>query len=77
VRNRNNQTRQLASSQEATAASLNNDTLFTLAFPDLAERPVRIDTPEMGHRYYTIQLADFYASNFGDIGTRLNGGCAG
>jgi hypothetical protein len=72
-----NHSRKLASSQQATAASPNNDTLYTLAFLDLSEQPVRIDTPQMGDRYYTIQLADFYASNFGDIGTRHNGGKPG
>ena len=72
-----NHARRLASSQQATAASPNNDTLYTLAFLDLSGQAVRIDTPEMGDRYYTIQLADFYASNFGDIGTRHNGGSPG
>lgn len=72
-----NHSRQLASSQQATAASPNNDTLYTLAFLDLSEQPVLIDTPQMGDRYYTIQLADFYASNFGDIGTRHNEGAPG
>jgi hypothetical protein len=75
--NQLNHSRQLASSQKGTAASPNNDTLYTLAFLDLSEQPVLIDTPEMGDRYYTIQLADFYASNFGDIGTRHNGGAPG
>jgi hypothetical protein len=75
--NQLNHSRKLASSQEATAASPNNDTLYTLAFIDLSEQPVRMDTPEMGDRYYTVQLSDFYASNFGDIGTRHNGGARG
>jgi hypothetical protein len=52
-----NHARRLASSQQATAASPNNDTLYTLAFLDLSGQPVRIDTQEMGDRYYTIQLA--------------------
>jgi hypothetical protein len=75
--NQLNHRRQLQSSKEATAASPNNDTLYTLAFVDLSSQPLVIETPEMGDRYYTIQLADFYAANFGDIGTRHNAGKPG
>jgi hypothetical protein len=65
--------RQLSSSSKGAAATPNNDTLYTLAFLDLSQ-PVIFDVPEMGNRYYTIQLADAYATNFGDIGTRHNNG---
>jgi len=75
--NQLNHARKLASSSQATAASPNNDTLYTLAFLDLSEQPIVVETPAMGDRYYTIQLADAYATNFGDIGTRHNRGAAG
>jgi hypothetical protein len=75
--NQLNHARKLASSSDATAASPNNDTLYTLAFVDLSEQPLLIETPAMDGRYFTIQLADFYATNFGDIGSRHNGGQPG
>jgi hypothetical protein len=43
-----NHARKLSSSQQATAASPNNDTLYPLAFLDLSEQPVRIDGPQYG-----------------------------
>ena len=76
--NQLNHFRELANaSSKGTAASPNNDTLYTLTFMDLSEQPVIVETPDMGDRYFTIQLADFYATNFGDIGTRHNNGAAG
>jgi len=68
--------RVLSSSSRGAAATPNNDTLYTLAFLDLSE-PVVFDVPAMDDRYYTIQLADAYATNFGDIGTRHNNGRPG
>ena len=71
-----NHIRVLESGKNAAAASPNHDTLYTLAFVDLTE-PFVFDVPAMSDRYYTIQLADAYATNFGDIGTRHNKGAAG
>ena len=71
-----NHNRELEAGKNAAAASPNHDTLYTLAFVDLSE-PLVFDVPAMSDRYYTIQLADAYATNFGDIGTRHNKGAAG
>lgn len=75
--NRLNHARKLASGSAATAATPNNDTLYTLAFLDLSQGPILLETPKLGDRYFTIQLADAYATNFGDIGSRHNGGKPG
>ena len=76
--NRLNHFRELTTARsKGTAASPNNDTLYTLTFMDLSSQPVVVETPAMGDRYFTIQLADFYATNFGDIGTRHDKGKPG
>jgi hypothetical protein len=75
--NQLNHSRALRTASESTAASPNNDTLYTLAFLDLAQGPVLIHTPQMADRYFTIQLADAYASNIGDVGSRHTGGAPG
>ena len=67
----------ITASTKSSAASPNNDTLYTLTWVDLSEQPVVVEIPAMGDRYFTIQLADLYATNFGDIGTRHNKGAAG
>ena len=76
--NKLNHFRELTTAKsKGVAASPNNDTLYTLTFMDLSEGPVLVEAPDMGDRYFTVQLADFYATNFGDFGTRHNRGAAG
>ena len=75
--NKLNHFRELMNAESTVAATPNNDTLYTLAFLDLNESPVVIEVPEMGDRYYTVQLADMYASNFGVLGTRATQAKAG
>jgi hypothetical protein len=72
-----NHYRHLVTAKTATASAPNTDTLYTYAFLDLSDGPIILETPAMGDRYYTIQLADFYATNFGDIGSRHNQGKPG
>lgn len=57
--------------------SPNNDTLYSWGFLDLSKEPVVIEHPDMGSRYFTFELADMYADNFGYIGKRTTGSKAG
>lgn len=74
--NQLNHNRVLMNAETTVAATPNNDTLYTLAFLDLSQAPLIIEVPAMGERYYTIQLADMYATNFGSFGSRT-GAAAG
>ncbi len=74
--NQLNHNRVLMNAETTVAATPNNDTLYTLAFLDLSQGPLIIEVPAMGERYYTIQLADMYATNFGSFGSRT-GAAAG
>jgi len=55
----------------------NTDTLYTTGFLDLSREPMILQVPDMGERYYTFQLINFDADNFGYIGTRATGNRAG
>jgi hypothetical protein len=44
---------------------------------DLSKEPVVVAHPDMGERYFTFELADMYATNFGYIGKRTTGSKAG
>jgi hypothetical protein len=57
--------------------SPNNDTLYSWGFLDLSKEPVVITHADMGTRYFTFELADMYADNFGYIGKRTTGSKAG
>jgi hypothetical protein len=57
--------------------SPNNDTLYSWGFLDVSKEPVVISHPDMGNRYFTFELADMYADNFGYIGKRTTGTKAG
>lgn len=55
----------------------NNDTMYSFAWLDLRAQPVVISVPEIGDRYYSIQLIDMFTHNFAYIGTRTTGTEAG
>ncbi|MFK7730871.1 MAG: DUF1254 domain-containing protein [Pseudomonadales bacterium] len=74
--NQLNHNRVLMNAETTVAATPNNDTLYTLAFLDLSEAPLIIEVPAIKDRYYTIQLADMYATNFASFGSRT-GAAAG
>jgi hypothetical protein len=61
---------------ETKFVSPNNDTLYTVAPLDLRGGPLRLDVPEMGDRYYVLQLVDAWTNNFAYVGTRTTGGKA-
>ncbi len=65
--------RDLASAKDRLVTAPNADTLYSLAVLDLSGGPDRIDVPDMGGRYYSIQLIDAYTNVFGYIGRRTTG----
>ena len=65
--------RNIADASYKDGGSPNNDTLYSWGFFDLSKEPVVLAHPDMGERYFTFELADMYASNFGYIGKRTTG----
>ena len=63
--------------RETKFVSPNNDTLYSVAPLDLRCGPLSLEVPEMGSRYYVLQLIDAWTNNFAYIGTRVSGGAAG
>lgn len=55
----------------------NSDTVYSGGWFDLTREPVIVEVPDFGSRYYSIELANFDADNFGYIGTRATGSKAG
>jgi hypothetical protein len=54
--------------------SPNADMLYSVAWLDLREQPMVLGLPEMGARYYLMQLLDGWTNVFADPGTRTTGG---
>jgi hypothetical protein len=55
----------------------NVDTLYSTAWLDLSREPVLMTVPDMGDRYYLIQLLDVWTETFSVPGTRTTGNKAG
>ena len=53
--------------------SPNADTLFSIAWLDLAKEPMVLSVPKMGKRYYLMQMIDAWTNVFADPGTRTTG----
>jgi hypothetical protein len=53
--------------------SPNADTLFSIAWLDLAKEPIVLSVPAMGKRYYLMQMMDAWTKVFADPGTRTTG----
>jgi hypothetical protein len=53
--------------------SPNNDTLYSIAWLDLKDTPMVLELPEMGDRYYVMQLLDGWTNSFASIGSRTTG----
>jgi hypothetical protein len=51
----------------------NNDTLYALAWLDLAEEPFVLEAPNFGSRYYTFQMAQADTSVTVSLGQRTHG----
>jgi len=52
---------------------VNVDTLYGVAWLDVATAPVVLDIPDAAGRYYSIQMVDVYAHNFAYLGRRTTG----
>ena len=60
------------------AAGVNRDTLLTLGWLDLGKGPQVLHVPDMGGRYYSVQLTDpSNNTNFAYVGKRSTGTKAG
>jgi hypothetical protein len=56
----------------------NSDTPYSMVQADLRAEPIVLCVPEIEKdRYYSVQLTDMYAFNYGYIGTRTTGNGAG
>ncbi len=51
----------------------NVDTLYSSAYLNLSKGPLTLTLPDMGDRYYMIQLMDAWTDTFADMGTRTSG----
>ena len=56
--------------------SANVDTLYTTGFIDLSKEPYILSIPEMGDRYYLMELVSAWTDVFASPGTRTEGGKA-
>ena len=55
----------------------NVDTLYTIAWLNLADEPQVLSVPEMGERYYVSPFMDAWTNVFASVGTRTTGNSAG
>ncbi len=60
-----------------TVVSPNADTLYSFAFLDLAKEPMVLSVPEMGDRYYLMEILDAWTNVFASPGTRTTGSAGG
>lgn len=58
---------------DTAVVSPNADTLYTFSFLDLSREPVVLSVPEMGNRYYLMQMIDAWTNVFAAPGTRMTG----
>src|SRR6218665_393116 len=59
--------------EDKEVVSPNNDPVYSNAWLDLSERPVVIESPEMGDRYWTLGLLDAWTNPFAYVGRRTTG----
>jgi len=70
-------TRALAGAGSHFVPRPNADTLYTLAWLDLAKEPMVLHVPDTAGRYYLVPLYDAYTNQFASIGSRTTGNGAG
>jgi len=69
--------RKLVSAAYRDGGCPNNDTLYSVAWLNLADEPVVLSHPNMGDRYFTFELMGFSSDNFDYVGQRATGAKAG
>ena len=62
--------RQLANSKSRTVIRPNNDTLYSTAWLDLSQGPVRLEVPAIRDRYWIMPLMDAWTNVFAAVGSR-------
>ena len=67
----------LLTAQWRDGGTMNNDTLYSLAWVDVRNEPVILSVPDTGDRYYTMELVGMNADNFAYVGQRATGNKAG
>ena len=67
-----------AGSSKLLSYGTNRDTLYVVGWVDLSKGPQVLTVPDMGSRYYSVQLTDpSKNTNFAYVGTRTTGSAAG
>ena len=69
--------RTLADASYRGGGSPNEDTLYSVAWVDVAKEPVILSHPDMGDRYFAFELAGIDSDNFAYVGKRTTGSKAG
>ena len=69
--------RSLAGPMNRGVTTPNNDTLCSTAFVDTTTGPVRLEVPDCGKRYLSVQIMDMYSDNTFVLSPRTPGGAAG
>lgn len=69
--------RSLAGPMNRAVTTPNSDTLYSTAFVDTTTGPVRLEIPDCGKRYLSVQIMDMYTDNTFVLSPRTPGGAAG
>ena len=71
------ETDRLADASYRNGGSPNNDTLFSVAWIDVADEPIILSHPDINDRYFTFEMASMDSDNFAYVGLRETGSKAG
>lgn len=69
--------RDLADATYRNGGTPNNDTLYSIAWLDLAKEPLVLSVPDVPNRYYVMEMASMDSDNFAYVGSRTTGPKAG